>query len=122
MNEQFKQLDGGSSPMQNEILQALIGKVIDLGATMHDNTQQLKKLADQQDTLNAVNASTGSLDRQLDELIKNSRAVGEEVKKIGAALNLPTDKLDALQQQLGEHARLFEKPLHKTVHYKHIVG
>jgi len=47
---------GAAAPLEDEIVvKALIGKVIDLGSAMQENTAQVKKLADQQDVMGAVN-------------------------------------------------------------------
>ena len=122
MNELTKQVPGASASFEGEIVKALIGKVVDLGSAMQENTAQVKKLADQQDVMGTVNERSLTQEKQMEELIKKHGEVQEELKKIGDRLDIPTDKIETLQQQLEHHSRLFEKPLDKTVHYRHYVG
>jgi hypothetical protein len=122
MGEFVKQTNGAPAPFEDEILKALIGKVIDLGSAMQENTAQLKKLADQQDVMGSVNERSLVQEKQIEELIRKNGEVQEEVHKIGERLDIPTDKIETLQQQLERHGRLFDKPLDKTVHYRHYVG
>jgi septal ring factor EnvC (AmiA/AmiB activator) len=122
MGELVKQTNGAPAPFEDEILKALIGKVVDLGSAMQENTAQVKKLADQQDVMSSVNERSLVQEKQIEELIRKSGDVQEEVHKIGERLDIPTDKIETLQQQLERHGRLFEKPLDKTVHYRHYVG
>lgn len=119
MNEQIKQTNGTA---QDEVLQALIGKVIDLGARMHDNTVQLKKMADRLDVQNAANDNATEQGRKMEQLIKTNESIDAEVKKISQNLDLPTQMIDSLKQQLQEHQKLFERPLQKTVHHRHFLG
>src|SRR5437667_6048616 len=104
MNELTKQTHGASAPFEDEILKALIGRVVDLGRAMEENTAQVKKLADQQDVMEAVNERTAAQEKQMGELIKKHGEVQEEVKKIGDKLDIPTDKIETLQQQLEHHS------------------
>jgi len=122
MGDVVKQTNGAPAPIEDEILKALIGKVIDLGSAMQENTAQLKKLADQQDVMGSVNERSLVQEKQIEELIRKNGEVQEEVRKIGERLDIPTGKIETLQQQLERHERLFEKPLDKTVHYRHYVG
>lgn len=122
MGDVVKQTNGAPAPIEDEILKALIGKVIDLGSAMQENTAQLKKLADQQDVMGSVNERSLVQEKQIEELIRKNGEVQEEVRKIGERLDIPTGKIETLQQQLERHGRLFEKPLDKTVHYRHYVG
>ena len=122
MGELVKQTNGAPAPFDDEILKALIGKVIDLGSAVQENTAQLKKLADQQDVMGTVNERSLVQEKQIAELVRKNGEVQEEVHKIGERLDIPTDKIETLQQQLERHERLFEKPLDKTVHYRHYVG
>jgi len=122
MGDVVKQTNGAPAPLEDEILKALIGKVIDLGSAVQENTAQLKKLADQQEVIGAVNERTLVQEKQIEELIRKNGEVQEEVHKIGERLDIPTGKIETLQQQLERHERLFEKPLDKTVHYRHYVG
>src|SRR5712691_10220085 len=99
MNELTKQVPGASAPFEDEIVKALIGKVVDLGSAMQENTAQVKKLADQQDVMGTVNERSLIQEKQMGELIKKHGEVQEEVKKIGDKLDIPTDKIETLQQQ-----------------------
>lgn len=122
MGEYVKQTNGTSAPFDDEIVKALIGKVIDLGSALQENTAQVKKMADQQHVMGTVNERTALQEKQIEELIKKHGEVQDEIKKIGERLDVPVDRIDTLQQQLERHAKLFEKPLDKTVHYRHYVG
>jgi hypothetical protein len=46
----------------------------------------------------------------------------DETKQVAGKIDLPSEKIEALQQALIHFGRQFEKPLDKTVHYHHYVG
>jgi hypothetical protein len=113
----------------NEMIKALIAKVIDLGTAVKDTSELIRQLPNQQEALERWNEQsdklagnigkqetciqqmTGAFDQQL-------RGFAEQIKGVDRQLV----GMEVLQAALDQHARLFEKPLEKTVHYRHFLG
>lgn len=113
----------------NEMIKALIAKVMDLGTAVKDTGELIRQLPNQQEALErwnqqsdnlagnigkletCIQAMTGAFDKQLQGFAQQIRGVDRQL--VG---------MEALQQALDGHARLFEKPLEKTVHYRHFLG
>ena len=113
----------------NEMIKALINKVLDLGTAVKDTSELIRQLPNQQEALERWNeqsdklaenigkletcmqAMTGAFDKQLQVFAGQVRGMDRQL--VG---------MEALQQALDRHAQLFEKPLEKTVHYRHFLG
>jgi hypothetical protein len=106
----------------NELLKALISRVVDLGTDVKESGELIRQLPDRKESLERG-------EKQLDKL-------EEAVQHLHACINEMTKSFDQqltwmgvrhfevelLRQELERHAKLFEKPLEKTVHYRHFLG
>lgn len=113
----------------NEMIKALISKVIDLGTAVKDTSELIRQLPNQQDALERWNQQSDKLAENIGKLEtcmqqmtrafdKQLQGFAEQIKGVDRQLV----GMEALQQALDVHARLFEKPLVKTVHYRHFLG
>jgi hypothetical protein len=121
MSEIFGQTNG-SGALQEELLKALIGKVVDLGAMVKENVDQVRKIAEPLEAVKSLNELMAAQEKRVGELIRKEQQAVDEIKLLAGKVDLPVEKIDALQQRLDDHGRLFEKPLDKTVRYHHYVG
>jgi len=113
----------------NEMVKALIAKVMDLGTAVKDTGELIRQLPNQQEALERWNEQSdklagniGKLETGVEEMTvafyKQLQGFAGQMKGIDRQLV----GMEALQQALDRHAQLFEKPLEKTVHYRHFLG
>jgi len=111
------------------MITALIARVVELGTAVKDTGELIRQLPNQQDALErwnqqsdklaenigkletCVREMTGAFDKRLQEFAGQMKGVDRQL--VG---------MEALQTALDRHAGLFEKPLVKTVHYRHFLG
>jgi hypothetical protein len=133
MSEKMKTIEDENFSINDEILKALTGKVAETGSAVNENTVQLKKVIEVVSILPAIEKRLGSMEdriwkmeQRVEEMSKSSKeAIGNMGKRIDAlasSISLPAEEIGAYRQDLLNHARLFEKPLHKEVHYRHFLG
>jgi hypothetical protein len=132
MVEKVKSSDESFS-ITDEVVKALTGKVAEMGAALNENTAQLGKL-------NEMGAQIPYFEKRLDTMADWARRLDQGVLASSAGLkeamngveekfgvlisrvSVPTEDIGTLRQDLINHAKLFEKPLHKEVHYRHFLG
>jgi hypothetical protein len=113
----------------NEMIKALIAKVMDMGTAVKDTSELIRQLPNQQEALERWNEQSdklagniGKLETGLEKMTvdfyKQLQGFADQMKGMDRQLV----GMEALQQALDRHARLFEKPLEKTVHYRHFLG
>jgi len=103
-------------------MKALVGKVVDLGTSMKENLDQTRKVTEHLEMVKGINERMTGQEQRVEELIRKECEVIDEIRKVAEKIDLPSEKIEALQQDLKDHRQLFEKPLDKTVHYRHYVG
>jgi hypothetical protein len=113
----------------NEMVKALIAKVIDLGTAVKDTSELIRQLPNQQDALERWNQQSDKLAENIGKLetcIREMTGAFDQRLQGFAGQMKGVDKqlvgMEALQEALDRHAGLFEKPLVKTVHYRHFLG
>jgi hypothetical protein len=111
-----------STSLSEEFKDAMIEKIVNLGADIERISEQIHKLPDPTAALGDFDKRVGELTQRLGQLGDNLGKVGDEFGKISQRLSLPVASIDRLSQQLTQHALLFEKPLKKSVHYTHFLG
>ncbi|MBN8851389.1 MAG: hypothetical protein BGO55_09195 [Sphingobacteriales bacterium 50-39] len=121
MNELFEQTNETRS-MEGEILKALVGKVVDLGASVKENLDQTKRLVEHVEEIGEVKERMVSQEKRVEELVQKNAEVVEAIQQVAAKIDIPVEKIELLQGSLQQHSQLFEKPLDKTVYYHHFVG
>ena len=113
----------------NEMVKALIAKVIDLGTAVKDTGELIRQLPNQQEALERWNEQSdklagniGKLEKGVEEMrvafYKQLQGFADQMKGVDRQLV----GMEVLQQALDRHAQLFEKPLVKTVHYRHFLS
>ena len=113
----------------NEMVKALIAKVMDLGTAVKDTSELVRQLPNQQEALERWNQQSDKLAGNIGKLetcMQQMTAAFDKQLQGFAGQIKGVDRqlvgLEALQQALDRHAGLFEKPLEKTVHYRHFLG
>jgi hypothetical protein len=113
----------------NEMVKALIGKVMDLGTAVKDTSELIRQLPNQQEALERWNQQSDKLAGnigQLETCMHQITAAFDKQLQGFAGQMKGVDRqlvgMEALQEALDRHAGLFEKPLVKTVHYRHFLG
>jgi hypothetical protein len=113
----------------NVMITALIAKVMDMGTAVKDTGELIRQLPNQQDALERWNQQSDKLGENIGKLETCIREMTEAFDKRlqGFAGQMKgVDRqlvgMEALQEALDRHAGLFEKPLVKTVHYRHFLG
>jgi hypothetical protein len=122
MNEIGKQGEGAFSQMGEEVLKALVGKVVDLGTAIRQNSEDIRKLSEQGTMLPEVDKRVGELGKHVEDLGKKVGEVAAGLMNINDRTAIPIGTIEELRAGLERHARLFERPLQKSVHYKHFLG
>ena len=113
-------------PVMDQLLRTLSDKVLNTETAVRENTAQVEVMA------NSVEVVRGMPDKV--------KAVEQRVAATGEAVSKMRERVDALEASvrqsmdewkrmegaiytlgtgLRQHAELFEKPLHKSVHYRH---
>jgi hypothetical protein len=113
----------------NVMIKALIARVVDLGTAVKDTGELVRQLPNQQDALERWNQQSDKLAGNIVKLEtcmqQMTEAFDQQLQAFAGQMK-GVDKqlvgMEALQQALDGHARLFEKPLVKTVHYRHFLG
>jgi hypothetical protein len=95
----------------NEMIKALISKVIELGTAVKDTGELIRQLPNPQEPLERFNEQLGTLAANILKMEASMKGMDRQLVGMGA-----------LQEALDRHAQLFEKPLEKTVHYRHFLG
>lgn len=93
------------------MIKVLISKVIELGTAVDKTGELIRQLPNQQEPLERW-------EQQLKTLAANIVKMEAGMKGLDRQLV----GMEALQEALYRHAQLFEKPLEKTVHYRHFLG
>jgi hypothetical protein len=133
MSEKMLAVEDENLSINELILKALTGKVAETGSAVNENTVQLKKLIEMASILPAFEKRLGSMEdrvwkmeQRVEETSNRSNEtidkMGERIDGLASSISLPAAEIGAYRQDLVNHARLFEKPLHKEVHYRHFVG
>jgi cell division septum initiation protein DivIVA len=133
MSEKMKTMEDENFSISDEILKALTGKVAESGSAVNENTVLLKKVIEMTSKLPAIEKRLDSMEDRVwkmekcvDETSKSSKQaidkMGERIDVLASSISLPAKEIGAYRQDLLNHARLFEKPLHKEVHYRHFLG
>ncbi|HEX9509376.1 MAG TPA: hypothetical protein VF939_02760 [Puia sp.] len=111
-----------TSPMSGEFTKALVEKMVGHGADLRDVSEQIRKLPNPTPTLEGLDRHVGEMVNRMDLLGENFAKIGNELGRISKGLALPVDSIGKLEDQLKQHALLFERPLKKSVHYTHFMG
>jgi hypothetical protein len=113
----------------NAMIKALIAKVMDMGTAVKDTGELIRQLPNQQEALERWNQQSDKLAENIGKLEKCMEEMTEafDTRLQGFAgqmkgIDRQLVGMEALQQALDRHAQLFEKPLEKTVHYRHFLG
>jgi hypothetical protein len=133
MTEKLKMVEEENFSINDEVLKALTGKVAESGSAVKENTEQLKKVQEMISCLPAVEKRLGSLEDRVfkmelstgksgNDLKEAVDKQGEKIDKLATAVSIPVGEIRTLRQDLANHGRMFEKPLHKEVHYRHFLG
>jgi len=111
------------------MVKALIAKVIDLGTAVKDTSELIRQLPNQTEALERWNGQSDKLEGNIGKLEtcmqQMTEAFDRQLQGFAKQLNGVDRQLvgmEVLQQALDRHAQLFEKPLGKTVHYRHFLG
>ncbi|HEY4205992.1 MAG TPA: hypothetical protein VGM31_04225 [Puia sp.] len=121
MSELFGKNDENSS-MGEEILKALVGKVMDLWTLVKDMIEQIKKLADQVEGLLAMKEEMAEQKRRAEEFLQKVMKFAEEVEAAASKFDLPVERVKQLEEVLEQQVRYFKNPLDKTVRHHHLLG
>jgi hypothetical protein len=113
----------------NTMIKALIAKVMDMGTAVKDTGDLIRQLPNQQDALERWNEQSDKLAGNigmLETCIREMKGAFDKQLQGFAGQMKGVDRqlvgMEALQEALDRHAKLFEKPLEKTVHYRHFLG
>jgi hypothetical protein len=122
MNE-FKQ-DGAEAVVRegNEMLKALISKIVDMGTELRGTGELIRQLPDQKDSLDRWNKQLDKLDEGIGKLNGCVKEMTKSFDQQVTGMDVRLVMIEELQGDLKQHARLFDKPLEKTVHYRHFIG
>jgi|GEM_PF-1972062 hypothetical protein len=133
MSQKMLPVEDENFSMNDEILRALTGKVAETGSAVNESVVQLKKLNEMASNQPVFEKRLGSMEdriwkmeKSVEESNKSSKEVidklGKRIDTLAAAISLPGREIESLRQELVKQARMFEKPLHKEVHYRHFLG
>ncbi len=133
MTDKLRTIEERNFSTDDDVLRALTGKVAESGSALKENTEQLKKVQETTSRLPAIEKQLGSLEDRvwkMEQSVENrgkdlKEAVGkqgETIDKLATAVSIPVGEIRTLRQDLAKHERLFEKPLHKEIHYRHFLG
>lgn len=122
MSEIMKQGEIASPQIEGEALKALIEKVVNNGKEIRQNSEDIRKLSEQGVVLQGLDKQVGTMGQYVDKLGKKFGEVAEGLRNVKEQTAFPVGVIDGLRMSLGQHARLFEKPLEKSVHVKYFLG
>lgn len=108
--------------MNDEILRALVSKVMGLADLAKQIEGQLKKLMEDMEEVRALKEQTISLQKQVEDLIQKESEVMGAILQATGKIDLPVEKVDRLQGMLENQIKMFGQPLDKTVRHQHIMG
>lgn len=119
MHENINQPDAMSASMGDELLRALIDKVVDNGTAIREVIEQMRKLP-------SPTAAAAGLDERIAALEKQLGMIGEGVGTLTTQIGDPGSRMVAymgiLQDRLEQYVNFFEKPMRKEVHHRHFLG
>jgi hypothetical protein len=112
-----------------QLLKALSDKVLSMEKAVKENTVQLHLMEECVKTVGSIPERIEAVEQRLKASGEETSRTGEraEVLELSVRKSMDSSKrLDgailSLEDRLGQHAALFEKPLQKTVHYRHFIG
>jgi hypothetical protein len=106
----------------NEMLKALISKVVDMGTELRGTGELVRQLPDQKDSLDRWNKQLDKLDEGIGKLNGCVKEMTKSFDQQVTGMDMRLAEVGILRQELARHAQLFDKPLEKTVHYRHFIG
>jgi hypothetical protein len=106
----------------NEMLKALIAKVVDMGTELRGTGELIRQLPDQKDSFDRWNKQLDKLDEGIDMLNGCVKEMAKSFDQQVSGMDMRLVEVGSLRLELARHAQLFEKPLEKTVHYRHFIG
>lgn len=106
----------------NAMLKALINKVVDLGAEVRGAVEVIRQLPDHKESIQAWGKQLKKLEEHIGKLDQCSVDMTKSFDQRVAGMHVQLDGVESLRLALERHAELFEKPLEKTVHYRHFLG
>lgn len=133
----MENLDRDATEVIDHLLNTLSDKVIDTQGAVRENTAQLRIMASSVELVREIPEKMEELERQVTSSMQRAAALGKQMVSLDESVQKRIDALDAVVQQviarpamlersiedlqvgLRHHAALFEKPLTKSVHYRH---
>jgi hypothetical protein len=106
----------------NAMLKALINKVVDLAAEVRGAGELIRKLPDHKESIHGWDKQLEKLQERTGELDQCIKDMTKSFDQRVAEMRVQLGGVDSLRVALERHAELFEKPLEKTVHYRHFLG
>lgn len=108
-----------SASMGDELLRALIDKVVDIGTAIREIQEQIRKQP-------SPTAVVAGLDERIDALDKQLRTVEDGVAALTTQIGDPGSRMMAnmgiLRDRLEQYVNFFEKPMQKEIHHRHFLG
>jgi hypothetical protein len=100
---------------QEEFQKAMIHKIVDIGIAVKNISDQVRELHDQ----SSPQPASEALGEKIDNYTKTFSEGMDIMAKLPERISVHAEPL---QKALEEHARLFEKPLEKSVHHRHFLA
>lgn len=133
MGEKLKSIDESNFSINDEVVKALTGKVTEMGSALNESVVKLDKVSEMAAQIPYFEKRLDTMAdwaRRLDQEAQASSSglkeaisrVQEKVGVLASSVSMPAEAIRMLRLELVNHASLFEKPLHKEVHYRHFVG
>jgi hypothetical protein len=118
-----------TSRENSESIKAVVNKVIDMGKSIRETDERLRQTEEQVKQLPDLQKNKEAWDqlvKKFDDNVEKQDANLEALKVLIAGqvteMNKRMSGVEALRLALVNHAQLFEKPLEKSVHYRHFLG
>ncbi|GGB14849.1 hypothetical protein [Puia dinghuensis] len=109
----------GVSMEKEEVLKALVDKVVENGSAIRELNELLRKQAQ-------PDPAAAELHQRLGELESHIGAIGKDITTLTMQVGHPANPLlsgmHSLQNSLEQCRDFFSQPLRKEVHYKHMLG
>jgi hypothetical protein len=113
----------------DQLLNVLSDKVLNSETALRENTAQLQLMANSVELVRGIPAKIEAVEQRMITTNEAVSKLRERIVCLEAAVRHGMDgslRLEGAIQGLGaglqQHAQLFEKPLHKSVQYRHVVG
>lgn len=113
-------------PVMDQLLRTLSDKVLNTETAVRENTAQVEVMAHSVELVRGIPDKVKAVEQRV---AATGEAVGklqERMESMEASVRQSMDgsrrlegAIEALRMGLNQHAGLFEKPLHKSVHYRH---